>query len=100
MGVGSIRFDNVDFSVDLWCGLSFSVEPGETVAIVGATGAGKTSIINILMRFCGSRRGRSRSMAAICSSLATTDLRRDIALVMQDIFLFRGTIMDNITPWR
>ncbi len=98
---GGIRFEHVDFSYDgtnpVVQDLTFSAEPGETVAIVGATGAGKTSIINILMRFYEFSGGSVTVDGRDIRSVATGDLRRDIALVMQDIFLFRGTILDNIT---
>ncbi|MEP7220028.1 MAG: ATP-binding cassette domain-containing protein, partial [Bacteroidota bacterium] len=77
--------------------LSFNARPGETVAIVGATGAGKTSIINILLRFYEFSAGGVTIDGRDIRSIDTKDLRRDIALVMQDIFLFRGTILDNIT---
>jgi len=98
---GEIEFRNVDFSYDgvnpVVQNLSFQAKPGETVAIVGATGAGKTSIINILMRFYEFSGGSVMVDGHDIRSIPTGDLRRDIALVMQDIFLFRGTILDNIT---
>jgi len=98
---GAIEFSHVDFSYDgvhqVVKDLSFSVAPGETVAIVGATGAGKTSIINILMRYYEFAAGSVTIDGRDIRSIATADLRRDIGLVMQDIFLFRGTILENIT---
>jgi len=98
---GDIRFRNVDFSYDgtqqVVRGLTFHAAPGETVAIVGATGAGKTSIINILMRYYEYSSGEIEIDGRDLRSIPTSDLRRDVALVMQDIFLFRGTILDNIT---
>ncbi len=98
---GAIQFDHVDFSYDgehqIIKDLSFSVEPGETIAIVGATGAGKTSIINILMRYYEYSNGCVAIDGRDIRTIKTDDLRRDIAVVMQDIFLFRGTILDNIT---
>lgn len=98
---GSISFKDVRFSYDgtqtVVQNLSFDAAPGETVAIVGATGAGKTSIINILMRYYEFAEGSVSVDGRDIRSIATSDLRRDIALVMQDIFLFRGTILDNIT---
>lgn len=98
---GTIEFSHVDFSYDgtnqVVTDLSFRAEPGETVAIVGATGAGKTSVINILMRYYEFSAGDVRIDGRDIRTIATNDLRRDIALVMQDIFLFRGTILNNIT---
>ncbi|MEO5931178.1 MAG: ABC transporter ATP-binding protein [Candidatus Kapaibacterium sp.] len=98
---GAIEFSHVDFSYDgtnqIVTDLSFNARPGETVAIVGATGAGKTSIINILLRFYEFSAGSVTIDGRDIRSIDTKDLRRDIALVMQDIFLFRGTILDNIT---
>ncbi len=98
---GGISFNHVDFSYDgsnpVVNDLTFTAKPGQTVAIVGATGAGKTSIINILMRFYEFSGGSVTIDGRDIRSIATADLRRDIALVMQDIFLFRGTILENIT---
>jgi len=98
---GAIEFRDVDFSYDgertVVHDLSFKVEPGQTVAIVGATGAGKTSIINILMRYYDYGAGDVLIDGRSLRTIAPHDLRRDIALVMQDVFLFRGTILENIT---
>lgn len=98
---GAIEFRNVDFSYDgerqVVHDLTFKVEPGQTVAIVGATGAGKTSIINILMRYYEYSAGDVLIDGRSLRTIGANDLRRDIALVMQDVFLFRGTILDNIT---
>lgn len=98
---GKIEFNNVSFSYDgehaVVEELSFAAQPGQTVAIVGATGAGKTSIINILMRYYEYAAGQVLIDGRDLRTIPTADLRRDIALVMQDVFLFRGTILDNIT---
>lgn len=98
---GEIEFRDVTFSYDgendVITDLSFHVDPGETIAIVGATGAGKTTIINILMRYYEYRKGSVRIDRRDLRTIRTVDLRRDIAVVMQDIFAFRGTIIDNIT---
>ncbi len=98
---GEIEFRDVTFSYDgennVINDLSFHVRPGETVAIVGATGAGKTTIINILMRYYDYQKGKVTIDGRDLKSIRTEDLRRDIAVVMQDIFAFRGTILDNIT---
>jgi ATP-binding cassette subfamily B protein len=98
---GEIEFRNVSFSYDgenrIIHDLSFHVKPGQTVAIVGATGAGKTSIINILMRYYEYGNGSVTVDGRDIRTIDAQDLRRDIALVMQDVFLFRGTILENIT---
>lgn len=98
---GEVEFRNVDFSYDgvtpIVRNLSFHAAPGETVAIVGATGAGKTSIINILMRYYEYASGDVLIDGRDLRSIPTRDLRHNVALVMQDIFLFRGTILENIT---
>jgi ATP-binding cassette, subfamily B, multidrug efflux pump len=98
---GRIEFRDVSFSYDgqneIIHDLSFEVNPGETVAIVGATGAGKTSIINILMRFYEYASGSVTVDGREIRSIRTAELRRDIALVMQDVFMFRGNVIDNIT---
>ncbi len=98
---GAIEFNDVTFSYDgahtIIHNVSFQANPGETIAIVGATGAGKTSIINILMRYYEYASGSVTIDGRDLRSIPTSNLRRDISLVMQDIFLFRGTILDNIT---
>ena len=98
---GEIDFKNVCFSYDgenrIITDLSFHVNPGETIAIVGATGAGKTTIINILTRYYDYESGKVEIDGRDLKTVRTKDLRRDIAVVMQDIFTFRGTLIDNIT---
>ena len=98
---GRIEFRDVSFSYDgeneIIHDLTFAVNPGETVAIVGATGAGKTSIINILMRFYEYGKGAVLVDGREIRTIRTEELRRDIALVMQDVFMFRGTVLNNIT---
>ena len=98
---GEVEFKNVWFAYNEpeWVlkNISFHVRPGQTVAFVGATGAGKTSIINLLSRFYDIQQG---SICVDGRDLREYDLsllRRQIGVVLQDVFLFAGTIRDNIT---
>lgn len=97
---GKIEFKNVWFAYqeDEWVlrDISFSIEPGETVALVGATGAGKSSIINLLSRFYDIQKGNILLDGTDIRNYSTQDLRRNIGLVLQDVFIFSGTIKDNI----
>jgi len=77
-------------------GLDLSVEPGRTVAIVGPTGAGKTTLVNLLMRFYDIDAGRISIDGVDTSSMTRDDVRRCFAMVLQDTWLFGGTIEDNI----
>jgi ATP-binding cassette subfamily B protein len=82
--------------------VSFTIEPGETVAIVGHTGAGKTTIISLLLRFYDVQHGAIRIDGVDIKDMALTDLRRRFGVVLQDPFLFTGTIEGNIrlgTDW-
>jgi ATP-binding cassette subfamily B protein len=82
--------------------VSFTIEPGETVAIVGHTGAGKTTIISLLLRFYDVQRGAIRIDGVDIKEMALGDLRRRFGVVLQDPFLFTGTIGGNIrlgTDW-
>ncbi len=76
--------------------IDFVVEPGKSVALVGATGAGKTSIISLLMRFYDVQEGRVTLDGVDIRELATEELRSSLALVLQDVHLFSGTIASNI----
>ena len=78
------------------CNASFTIEPGETVAIVGHTGAGKTTILSLLMRFYDVQRGAIRIDGVDISEMELTALRRRFGMVLQDPFLFSGTIEQNI----
>ncbi|HEY2393469.1 MAG TPA: ABC transporter ATP-binding protein [Candidatus Angelobacter sp.] len=82
--------------------VSFTIEPGETVAIVGHTGAGKTTIISLLMRFYDIQKGAIRIDGVDIREMDLNDLRRRFGVVLQDPFLFSGTIENNIrlgTEW-
>jgi ATP-binding cassette subfamily B multidrug efflux pump len=78
-------------------GISFKVSKGETLAIVGATGAGKSTIINLLNRFYGIQSGRISIDSHSISDLSLAGLRSHIAVVLQDVFLFADTIENNIS---
>jgi ATP-binding cassette subfamily B protein len=77
--------------------VSFEAKPGQTVAIVGATGAGKTTIINLLMRFYDINKGSIQLDGVDIRDLKIEELRSNFALVLQDNTLFSGSIMENIT---
>ncbi|MCH8331913.1 MAG: ABC transporter ATP-binding protein, partial [Bacteroidetes bacterium] len=98
---GSIKFENVHFAYIeddyVLKNVNFEVEAGKTLAIVGATGSGKTSIINILNRFYEINQGRILIDGTDIKEYEITSLRSQIGLVLQDVFLFSGSIMDNIT---
>ena len=97
---GRVEFDHVTFSYDpdkpLITDLSLVAEPGQTVAIVGPTGAGKTTLVNLLMRFYELDGGRITLDGTDIATISRRSLRADIAMVLQDTWLFGGTIRDNI----
>jgi ATP-binding cassette subfamily B protein len=99
-GDGTIEFQNVSFSYDpetpLIRELSFRVEPGQTVAIVGPTGAGKTTLVNLIMRFYELDGGRILLNGQDIAELTRHDVRARTGMVLQDPWLFAGTIRDNI----
>ncbi|WP_438824145.1 ABC transporter ATP-binding protein [Bacillus sp. JJ1503] len=97
---GEIEFRNVSFSYDgkrdVLKNISFTARPGETVALVGHTGSGKSSIINLMMRFYEFERGEILIDGESIKSYSKEELRIRMGLVLQDPFLFFGTINDNI----
>ena len=98
---GKIQFDKVYFAyVDdryVLKDISFTVQPGETVAIVGHTGSGKTSIISLMNRLYQIQRGAIRVDDVLIEDYKLSELRKDIGVVLQDVFLFSGSVKDNIT---
>jgi ATP-binding cassette, subfamily B, multidrug efflux pump len=98
---GELEFRDVGFSYvpeeEVLKGLSFRVRPGETVAVVGYTGAGKTTIASLLTRFWDTRSGQILLDGQDIRSFPLADLRRIIQPVQQDVFLFSGTVEENIT---
>ncbi|HNE30327.1 MAG TPA: ABC transporter ATP-binding protein, partial [Saprospiraceae bacterium] len=99
---GEVAFEQVYFTYtpeadDVLKGVSFRIQPGETLAIVGSTGSGKTTIISLLNRFYDIRAGHIRIDGHDLKEYDVFALRRRIAVVLQDVFLFSGTVMENIT---
>jgi ATP-binding cassette subfamily B multidrug efflux pump len=98
---GKVEFDKVFFAyVDdryVLKDISFMIQPGQTVAIVGHTGSGKTSIISLLNRLYHIRQGQIRIDDVRVEDFDLDSLRRNIGVVLQDVFLFSGSVVDNIT---
>lgn len=103
-GEGNVQFENVDFSYDpkqpLIQGLTIDVRAGEKVAIVGPTGGGKTTIVNLLMRFYDVDGGRILVDGKDIMKMPRNALRSVFSMVLQDTWLFSGTIYDNIAYGR
>jgi ATP-binding cassette subfamily B protein len=97
---GRVAFESVSFRYEesrpLIEDLSLTVEPGQTVAIVGPTGAGKTTLVNLIMRFYELDSGRITLDGVDIAQMRRADLRSQIGMVLQDTWLFRGTIRENI----
>lgn len=96
---GSIRFDRVSFSLgdnNILSDISFNLAAGKTIGIMGATGTGKTSIINLLQRFYDVTKGSIYLDGTNIKDLSLKQLRESISPVMQDVFLFSDTIMENV----
>ena len=97
---GDVKFEQVGFAYDnglpVLRGLTLQVPAGETVAIVGATGAGKSTVIKLLLRFHDVTHGTITMDGHDLRELRAEDLRRGIGLVSQDVFLFHGTVRENI----
>ena len=101
---GAVRFEDVAFrykpEVPLIEEMNLTVTPGQTIAIVGPTGAGKTTLVNLMMRFYDVSSGAIRVDGVDIRDLARGDLRRVFGMVLQDTWLFSGTIRDNIAYGR
>lgn len=97
---GEIDFQNVCFGyardVPVLADVSFHVEPGQTIALIGSTGAGKTTIINLLTRFYDVDRGSIRIDGRDIQSIRKSNLRKMLGIVLQDTFLFGDTVRENI----
>jgi ATP-binding cassette subfamily B protein len=98
---GRVAFEGVTFGYhtgeDILDGVSFTVEPGETVALVGPTGSGKTSLIKLLVRLYDPREGSIRLDGTDIRDLDPRAIRRRIGVVLQDPFLFKGSVAQNIS---
>ncbi|MDD3243540.1 MAG: ABC transporter ATP-binding protein [Eubacteriales bacterium] len=97
---GEVAFDDVTFSYDeekvILKNVSFTVRPGQTIALVGPTGAGKSTVVNLVSRFYDVDSGAVRIDGQDVRSVQLNSLRRQMSVMMQDSFIFSGTIMDNI----
>ena len=98
---GQISFKNVHFSYDgrskVFDGLSLDVQPGETIAVVGPTGAGKTSLINLISRYYEFQEGEILLDGIDIRSISLSSLRSKVAVVLQEVFLFNTSVLENIT---
>ncbi len=101
---GAVQFDGVRFGYgsgpDVLVGLDLDIAPGETHAIVGATGAGKSTIVKLLLRLYEPRQGQIRIDGHPIDTLTFASLRGSMGFVSQDVFLFQGTVRENLTYGR
>jgi ATP-binding cassette subfamily B protein len=101
---GEIRFENVSFGYEphrpVLKQVDFTIKPGEKIGIVGRSGSGKTTLVNLISRFYDVESGRVLLDGMDVRNLATRDLRRHVGVVLQEPFLFRGTIRDNLAYGR
>lgn len=97
---GHVEFDNVWFAYNEnnWVlrGVSFDIQPGEAIAVVGATGAGKSTMMNLLNRFYDVQRGEIRVDGRPIKGLRQRELRREVGMVLQDPFIFTDSVLENI----
>lgn len=97
---GQVSFEHVCFSYEegekILKDVSFNVKPGETIALVGATGSGKTTVVNLISRFYNIQEGTISIDSYDISKVTLDSLRRQMGIMMQDSFIFSGTIMENI----
>ena len=97
---GEVIFENVDFGYlpdqQVLKDITLKAEPGQTIALVGPTGAGKTTIVNVLTRFYDIQDGSITIDGMNIKQIKKDDLRRQLGIVLQDVFLFSGTVMENI----
>jgi ATP-binding cassette subfamily B multidrug efflux pump len=97
---GEVEFKGVNFSylpnVPVLKNISLKANPGQTIALVGPTGAGKTTMVNVLTRFYDIQSGSITIDGNDIRKISKDDLRRQLGIVLQDVFLFSGTVMDNI----
>ena len=98
--IGTVDFEHVGFSYDentnVLNDVSFHIRPGETIALVGPTGAGKTTIVNLISRFYDIQKGIIRIDGHDIKSVSIESLRQQMGIMTQDNFLFTGTIRENI----
>jgi ATP-binding cassette subfamily B protein len=100
---GEVEFKNVTFAYDsevVLNNVSFKIKPGERVAIVGPTGAGKTTIMNLILRLYDVKDGEIFVDSVNIRNFNSRFLRKNIAVVLQDVFIFKGTLMENVTLGR
>lgn len=99
---GRITFENVDFrypsrdEIAVLNNVTFSIEPGQEIAIVGPSGAGKSTLVSLLLRFYEPTNGKIMFDGRDSRSFPITSIRKQMAIVMQDVFLFGGTVRENI----